>query len=299
MSATKGATAAPVQQSIDMRVSLYDRVASWIIALNILVGFGVLLAFLMWLSHVLQFQTVAPQVELVENIAGRGDHAAGFERDVEAPGVEELEEETEPAVQQLLEAVTDVVSTQAAALDSMQTTMFSSNTGKGLGDSRPPGPLGEGDNIIPRWERWEVRYNTNSFDAYIAQLDYFGIELGAVGGGEKQIDYASHFSKSRPDRRSGPGDKEKRLYLTWSGGTLKRFDQRLLQMAGIRTKGRIIMQFYPKDVENRLANIELAYARKNGKTSVKQIRKTVFGVRRKGSRMEFYVISQKYRAVPA
>ena len=133
-------------------------------------------------------------------MAGRGDHAAGFARDVEAPGVEELEEETEPQVEQLLEAVTDVVSNQAAALDSMQTNMFSSNVGSGLGDSRPPGPLGEGENIIPRSERWEIRYNSNSIEAYAQQLDFFEIELGAVGG-TKTVDYASKLAESpRPPR---------------------------------------------------------------------------------------------------
>ncbi len=284
---------------IRLAVSPYDRAASWIISLNILVGSGVLLAFMMWLSLVLQFTPPEPQAELVERVAGRGDHAAGFERDVEAPGVEELEEETEPAVEQLLEAVTDVVSTQAASLDSMQTTMFSSNTGTGLGDSRPPGPLGEGDDIIPRWERWEIRYNTNSLDSYIEQLDFFGIELGAVGGGEKQIDYARGFGKGRPQHRTGPGDKEQRLYMTWTGGVLKQFDLRLLKMAGIKTDRRILMQFYPRDVENRLANLERAYFLKNGKTSVKQVKQTVFGVRRDGSGFEYYVISQRYRAIAA
>lgn len=286
-------------KEIRLSVSPYDRAASWIISLNILVGSGVLLAFMMWLSLVLQSTPNEPLADLVERVAGRGDHAAGFARDVEAPGIEELEEETEPAVEQLLEAVTDVVSTKAASLDSMQTTMFSSNTGSGLGDSRPPGPLGEGDDIIPRWERWEIRYNTNSLDAYIEQLDFFGIEIGAVGGGEKQIDYARGFASGRPTRRVGAGDKEQRLYMTWTGGALKQFDIRLLQMAGITTDRRIVMQFYPRDVENRLANLELAFAKKNGKTSVKQIKQTVFGVRRGGPGFEYYIISQRYRAVAA
>ena len=46
-------------------------------------------------------------------------------------GIEELEEETEPEVEQLLEAMTEVVSTQAASLDTMKTNVFSSNAGSG------------------------------------------------------------------------------------------------------------------------------------------------------------------------
>ncbi len=284
-------------KKIDLSVSRYDRVAGMVVTLDILVGSAVMLAFLIWLSQVLVFSKDQGTVVLVENIAGRGDHAAGFERDVEAPGVEELEEETEPKVEQLLEAVTDVVSTQAASLDAMQTNMFSSNTGNGVGDSRPPGPLGEGDDIIPRGERWEIRYASNSLEAYAQQLDFFNIELAVVGGGQKLVDYARNLRKGRPDTRRGVGDKEQRLYMLWTGGALKRFDQQILQRAGLGTKGRIAVQFYPKVVEDRIAVIEMAYARSKGKKSVKQIKRTVFGVRRKGSQFEYYVISQRYRAV--
>ncbi len=287
-------------KKIRMAVSAYDRAASWVVSLNILIGLAVALLFLFWLSHVIVLRGEQSEVLLVENVAGRGDHAAGYARDVEAPGIEELEEETEPKVEQLLEAVTNVVSTQAASLDSVQTTMLSSNTGSGLGDSRPPGPLGEGDDIIPRGERWEIQYNSNSIQAYAQQLDFFQIELGVVGGGEKEVDYAFNLRKSRPDTRRGPGgESEKRLYMLWTSGALKRFDQQLLRDAGVKTAGRIAMQFYPPLVEDQLARTEMAFANKNGKTSVKQIKKTVFGVRREGNGFEFYVVSQLYRAVPA
>lgn len=286
-------------KAIRLQVSPYDRAAGWVVSLNILVGSAVLLAFLIWLSQAIEFGGEPSTVVLVENVAGRGDHAAGFERDIEPPGIEELMEETEPQVEQLLEAVTDVVTTQSASLDTQQTSMFSSNVGTGLGDSRPPGPLGEGDDIIPRGERWEIRYLSNDIKAYAQQLDHFGIELGVIGGGEPLVDYASNLRQGRPSTRQGPGDQEKRLYMIWTEGALKRFDQQLLRGAGLRTAGRIVVQFYPQAVEDRLAQIEMDYAREQGRTSVKQIKRTVFGVRRQGAGFEFYVISQVYRAVPA
>lgn len=283
---------------VRLAVSAYERVASWVISLNILVGLAVALMFLIWLGQKINLGGEQSDVVLVENIAGRGDHAAGIARDMEAPGIDELQEETEPKVEQLLEAVTEVVSTQAASLDSMQTAMLSSNAGHGLGDSRPPGPLGEGDNIIPRGERWEVRYNSTSIRAYARQLDYFDIELAVVGGGKNQIDYARNLQKSTPDTRSGPGgDSEKRLYMLWTSGALRRFDQQLLQAAGLQTKGRIVVQFYPVSVENQLAQLELEHAKRNGKTSVKQIQSTVFGVRAAGNGFEYFVQDQRYRAV--
>ena len=170
---TKGTRVTTPHEKIRISVSAYDRAASTVIALNILIGRAGDAAV-----HVLVEQgdpfTNEEQatVVLVENIAGRGDHAAGFARDVEPPGMEELPEEMEPQVEQMLEAVTTVVSTQATALDAMQTSMVSTSAGSGMGDSRPPGPLGEGDDIIPAAKRWEIRYNSKSLAAYAQQLDY-------------------------------------------------------------------------------------------------------------------------------
>ena len=280
---------------IDLRVSPYERVSGWLTALNILVGFFVGWMFLLWLTTVLVFTKEQVEVVLVENIAGRGDHAKGYERDIEAPGIEELEEEVEPQVEQLLEAVTDMVSSQAAALDNMPTEAVTSNVGKGLGDSRPPGPLGEGDDAIPRWERWVIQYTTTSLEAYAAQLDHFKIELGAAGGGTPQVDYASDLGRPKPSRRAGDGDKERRLYFTWTAGELRKFDKKLLSNAGIKTTRRVWMQFYPANVENRLANLEMNYGKTKGHSDYREFARTVFEVRRKGSGFEYAVVSQKYR----
>ena len=70
-------------KKIRMAVSAYDRAASWVITLNVIVGSAVLLAFMIWLSTVIRFKGSPSTVVLVENVAGRGDHAAGYERDVE------------------------------------------------------------------------------------------------------------------------------------------------------------------------------------------------------------------------
>ncbi len=288
-----------------MALSAYDRVASWTIALNVSVGCAVLLAFLFWLSRVITFSSTLPaEVELLEeHIAGRGDHAAGYGRDAEPPGMEEMADAMadviEPQLENLLEAMPEAASAEAIALDTIEEPVFTTRVGRGMGDSRPPGPLGEGDEIIPRGERWEIRYSSNSVAAYAQQLDFFQIELGALGGGQKQVDYAQNLRKSPPDRRQGPGDAEKRLYMLWTEGNLRRFDQQLLRAAGVNTTGRIIVQFYPKSVENVLAQMEMAHAKANGKTSVKQIQQTVFGVRRQGAGFEYFVMNQRYRAVPS
>jgi hypothetical protein len=114
-----------------MRTGAYDSVASLLIALLFIVGLAVGGLFIIWLTNRLMFSQKPVPVELVE-YAGRGDHAAGYARDMEPPGPEELEEEMyEPQVEATLEAVTDVVTTQAAALDSIATAAEATVKGGG------------------------------------------------------------------------------------------------------------------------------------------------------------------------
>jgi hypothetical protein len=275
----------------------YDRAASLLISLLILVGMIVGGLFVIWLTGRLMFTKQPVKVELVE-YAGRGDHAEGFARDKEAPGPQELEEEMyEPQVEVALEAVTEVVTTQVAALDAISVAAdVAAKGGGGLGDSRPPGPEGEGStDIIPPWERWEIRYTTSGIDPYARQLDFFKIELAAAGGAP-EVDYALNLAKPKPDRRSGKPEDEKRIYMSWQGTSpLAAFDRQLLGRAGIKTDRRMVLQFYPRETELKLLQLEA----ENGKGhTAKQFFKTIFGVRAARQGYEFYVIDQYFRPGP-
>jgi len=271
-------------------VSSYDRAAGWVISLNLLVGSTVLLGFLIWLSPSVTFVGSGEHLTPVDTPLGRGDHEAGHARDVEAPGVRDLEEAEEPRVERLLDAVTLVVATQIASLDAMP---FSTSAHDGAGDNRPPGPPGD-DDSIPRGERWKMQYNATSQQAYAQQLDFFEIELGVLGGGVKVIDYARDLNSAHPNTRQGPSDQESRLYMAWTSGELKKYDLALLSKTNIETTGRMVVHFYPRDVEERLAKIEQAFLDAANRKE-KELKETLFDVRKKDAGFEYYVVSQKYR----
>jgi hypothetical protein len=235
-------------------------------------------------------------VMLVENPAGRGDNAEGFERDFEPPGAEEVEALVEPTIQDTITAVTDAVSTVAASLETVVSNSNATTVGSGKGDSRPAGPEGEGDDIVPRSERWQLNFAAKDLNTYAQQLDFYKIELGALGGSQIQgVDYASNVSGT-PKIRRGKSDDEKRLYFMWTTTSpLEKFDRQLLQKAGIPLPGRQMLKFLEKDFENLLANIELDYAKKNGHQSVTEIAKTIFESQSAGSGYQFVVIDQRYR----
>lgn len=183
-----------------MRTNKVEQVSSLLISIAVMLALAVGALFLLFL---LSMSWTRPQEMTldVERIAGRGENAAGTERDFDPPSVDEVEQLTEPALEQTMQMVNDAI----AAIASMDTIMANDAiTGdrNGKGDSRPPGPEGEGVDGVHRGERWELKFTARDRKAYAGQLDAFGIELAAIGGGITSIDYATNLAKS-PKGRSG------------------------------------------------------------------------------------------------
>ncbi|MDA8696933.1 hypothetical protein N9M41_00555 [Rhodopirellula sp.] len=278
-----------------LRTSRFDSVTSLFMALIIFIGTFVSMLFIIWLTSRWSFPPLAIE-PIIENPAGRGENPEGFERDFEPPGAEEVEELMEPTLQDTLEAVTDAVSSVAGALATTDTAATATTSGTGAGDSRPPGPPGEGEDIIPRFERWQLNFTARDVRSYATQLDYFKIELGAIGGSIQGVDIASNLSSRVQKSRIQDTASEKRLYFMWnSPSPLMEFDRQLLSSASIELANRQMLKFIPKELENQLAVIELEYSTSKGHPSVTEIAKTVFECKSNGGDYAFEVVSQRYR----
>lgn len=287
-------SAHPTDRGNELRVSAYDNVAGLLLALLILIGLAVVLLFVIWLSSRVFAVPQAVPVVMEDVGGGREDGVLGESLELDAPDAEEISKEAElpePQVEKTLSLVDDAIGLLQADLDDPALTeeIESGGGGKSTGDGRRVG-LGSGDGPagIPRFNRWEIYFQEGStLESYAEQLDFFGIELGVVGGGD-QVLYALRLAQPKPERRSGPSAAEQRLYMSWRQGDLKRADTTLLQRAGIDAQGKIALQFYPPEVENQLAQLETGFAGR----APSQIRKTRFGVRGEAGRYEFYVIDQ-------
>jgi hypothetical protein len=280
-----------------LKTNKVEQVSSFLISLVVMLGLAVGMLFLLF---VLQMNWQRPQEMIleVEQIAGRGDNAAGFERDFDPPGADEVEQLQEPALEQTLQMVTDAISAIAASMDTISSATAVSGDGTGQGDSRPAGPEGEGIDGVHRAERWELKFSARDRKGYATQLDAFGIELAAIGGGIKTIDYASNLSKS-PTPRSGTRDQEKRLVFTYTANNaLAQYDKTLLQAAGVPLKERTVLKFIPKPTEDQLAIAEKSYylEKRSKDFRVGDIAKTIFECRPgKSGKFEWVVIDQRYR----
>ena len=279
-----------------MSVSQYDRVSGLLLATIIFIGFFVAVMFLIWLTHILDFREPAVKVTLIEPF-GRGEHAKGYERDIEEPGLEEIEELTEPRIEETFEAITDTITNNAASLMSLNTGETSSSHGTGMGDSRAAGPGGEGDgSVVPRVERWRISLKAANINDFAAQLDFFEIEIGALGGGISTVDYASNLSGMIKTRRQTGGAKEKRLFFHPEERISEIWTRDLLQKAGFSVSGRVSLHFYPRPAEAQLASVENSFLKK-AKRGLPEVRRTYFAVRKQGGGFQFYVVRQEYRNV--
>jgi len=279
-----------------MRTNKVEQVSSLLISIAVMLALAVGAIFLLFL---LSMNWTRPQEMTleVERIAGRGENAAGTERDFDPPSVDEVEQLTEPALEQTMQMVNDAI----AAIASMDTIMANDAiTGdrNGKGDSRPPGPEGEGVDGVHRGERWELKFTARDRKAYAGQLDAFGIELAAIGGGITSIDYATNLAKS-PKGRSGTRDQEKRLFFTYvTNNALMQYDKALLQAANVNIKERTVLKFIPKETEDQLALAEKAYYidKRSKDFRISDIAKTIFECKAsKSGKFEWVVIDQRYR----
>ena len=255
-----------------------------------MVGLGVTLIFLAWLTADFLDRQQMASVELLEEYSSSNSQSQGVADEIEDPGVEEFAEVETAQLKETVEAVTDILSSQEAAIRALDGSAALQGTGKGEGDHRLAGPGGDGD-TIPRWDRWELRFEPSNMTAYTKQLDYFGIEL-AANSRQATLYYASQFSTTK-QLRTVESPTEERLRFIWKDGELRNADRQLLRQAGVPLfTGQILMQFYPKNTENLLA---LAENEHSGGRPVSEIRKTVFGVEETSSGYRFIVLEQLYR----
>jgi hypothetical protein len=281
----------PELRRYELRVSPYERVASLLVSLLVLIGVAVLTMLILWLTS--RVFAREPPVEVLMEDIGTGEGGLSGGTQLDEPMAEELGTETDleqPALEQTLATVADAVSSQLAVLDDPALTEEmvpgrGGSTGDARGPYHGPGPGGG------RPRRWEVRFPPgNTIETYARQLDFFGIELGVLMPQNKVI-YASGFSQQVPNRREGAADEEKRYYLTWRQGALEQADRELLAKANIDTKGRLILKFLSPELELDLQQKEKARAA----GEYNNVRTTYFGIRSRGGKYEFYVIDQTYK----
>ncbi len=291
--------------------SLYDRVTSGLIAsvTGALLVFGWLT--LVWMTQDAYAGRVTAPIEVIDVIGGGGgspDGTPDLIEDIPIPGAEasgqasnndtEAADYEEPSVMASPEATIDnVADIGDAEMESFDIDVPNASGGaiatgrraSKIGTGGPGFGNGPGDGGIRSEDRWSVIYPPGqTIDEYARQLDSLGVELGTTSGNSLQI--AAKFSSASPTKRSVlDASSEKRLFFLWQGGSRRGNDIELLKKAGIIVGNFPVFQFYPKEVENTLKQLEVKY---KGRQPI-EIRSTKFLVVPTGGKYGFKVTGQE------
>ncbi|NOZ40943.1 MAG: hypothetical protein GXP24_12065 [Planctomycetes bacterium] len=276
-----------------LTVNTYDRTATLLIALLILVGAAVSGLLVVFFAS-RQFPSIEP-IPVVPVEATSANANQGLADEPDPPGVEDAPDLTEPQLQDTLDALTAAVSMNEVLLsDEMIDAEKEAGKGKGLGDSRMAGPGGDGVvERVPRWQRWKIRFEPDSAGDFAQWLDYHKIEIGVLGR-DNQVHYAYELGSSSPKSRTGDPRKETRGYTSAADGPMPSLTNLLARKADIARHGTVVLLFYPFEVESILYTFEKKYAEQHNVTNVNALRETVFTVVKERGKYTFQVIDQKY-----
>ena len=296
--ASAPAPAAPAT-AFDPRVfgeSKYDRVTSMLMAVVVGAALVVGWLFLIYKTNQAYASRVTAPLRIIEVFGGGGgspEGTAGSTEKIDVPGAdaaaqasnndEAAAELEEASVEATSAPMLDVAAEASDSVSEEDAEAFLPNGGpvrsgrraSKLGSGGPGLGLGPGDGGIPADQRWSIVYNPGqTVDEYARQLDSLGVELAVISGPD-ELTYVSRFSDPKPTTRRGSGQRDQRLYFLWGQGRgRKEQDVALLRKAGIEVGDGVMIQFYPKRVEEQLAQLEVRYRRRQPA----EIRFTRFGV---------------------
>ena len=299
---TGARTTRPVR-SPHIKLTKYDITVSALSTSALCAVLTLIVMIMIWLSNMLPSPQKKQVVMLPPGDGGWEDGDPNATPDVESPEDASLDpslanEETD--VTELEEVVEQIVevSENAAAVVAPNEFTGAKNTGTpGSADGtggRPLGTGGGGRGGTKREQRWIVEFaDKGDLASYAAQLDFFGIELGAMFPAEGRLVYMSNMSAAKPMTREikeAAADGELRLFMNWAEGSEERrvADVELFQKAGIDASAAAVLHFYTTETETLMATIEQEF----GGRTAEEIRKTYFRVRRAGSGYEFFVQKQ-------
>ena len=290
--------------------SQFDRVTSGLMA--VVLGAFMVVGWLglIYLSTQAYAARVTTPLEIIEVFGGGGgspDGTVGSTEKIDVAGADAMaaasnnEEQAsdfeQPSVEQtpsaMLETATEAGQSLAEVdLGAVMPTggpVASGRRSSKLGTGGPGLGFGPGDGGVSREQRWSILYNPGqTSQEYARQLDALGVQLAVVADAN-QLRYVWNFSNPTPDTRFGSGRTDNRLYFLWQGRGRKASDIALLQKAGITVGEGVVFQFYPAEVERRLAELEVRY---RGRQPA-EIRVTRFHVVPKGNGYDFEVAAQE------
>lgn len=276
-----------------LKFSSYDISSSALLAIIFAIICGVIWAFSLFYSTLPPRPPDLVPME-VERIGGGVEDGDPNETlNIETPEDTTTEQQHQEEVKEEINLLTMAADTAVERLETVQVEQNATAdlNGSATGSGKRPLGFGPGNGGGVAAElRWFIRFaDGSSLSEYAKQLDFFGIELGAIMP-DSRLAYISGLAGTPKVRYAASGKDEKRLYMKWEGGERRRADEQLFKKAGIDVGRNVIFHFYPQQTEQMLVTLETAFAKRN----LREIRRTYFSVNTVGRGYEFQVTRQMY-----
>ena len=273
-----------------LRATWFDSVTSFLMACILLLGCIVAVLFLVWIVDD-QESEIKPNGPIVR--ARNASAGIQVESDFDSPEPSEIRDITDVTVEEMVSSLSTVAAKVAISTENSE-DFASQRLGQSTNGGATVRRVGSED-IVPRHQRWVVKFKAKTMSDYAKQLDFHAIELGAIGGSIQGVDCVSQVSGTTKYRRIIETKKEKRLYFMWQQETaFSKWDKQLLNRANIPLADRHVLKFIPPELENSLAVAELRYATDHGHPSVRQIAKTIFESQLGPEGYAFVIVDQRY-----
>ena len=276
-----------------LKFSRYDVSSSMLMALGLAIVCAVIWAFSLFWATLPPRPPELVEMKLVRIGGGVEDGDPNETLDIETPEETTTEIQQQEEVKEEIVMLTEVAEQAAERLELVQVEQNSTAELNGAATGNGKRPLGFGPGNgggVAAELRWFIRFaDGSSLTEYAKQLDFFGIELGAIMP-DGRLAYISGLAGTPKVRYGTSGKDEKRLYMKWEGGDRRKADEKLFQKAGITVGKNVIFHFYPQQTEQLLVTLETGFAKRN----LKEIRRTYFVVNTKGTGYEFQVTRQMY-----
>ena len=290
-------------RSPHIKVTKYDVAVSALSTSALFAALTLIVMICIWLANMLPSPQKKQVIMLPPGDGGYEDGDPNATPNVESPEDASddpslANEETDVTeLEEIVEQVVDIAADASAIVPPNESTDSKNSGSPGSADGtggRPLGTGGGGRGGTKREQRWIVEFaDKGDLKSYAAQLDFFGIELGAMFQADGRLVYMSNMSADQPmtrEVRENAAGGEERLFMNWADGSEDRrqADVELFQKAGVDASAAAILHFYPSETENLMATTEQEF----GGRTVAEIRKTFFRVRGTGTGYEFYVQKQ-------
>ncbi|MFL5244207.1 MAG: hypothetical protein ACJ8FY_19050 [Gemmataceae bacterium] len=167
-----------------------------------------------------------------------------------------------------------------------------SGVGPGKGSGVGPGNENIRNKRIERKMRWTMNFNTFDGRDYAKQLEDMGAIIAAPLPGETRK-YTLIRNIGKPSKKEVTEDLNALDRIWWTDDNPRSVHELAVALE-IRQIPPVLIAFFPHELEERLANLELDYAKKHNK-SLDHVAETIFQVRRKGSKYEPEIMEERFK----